>query len=186
MLNLKFDPFPVLYTERLVLRNVSKNDAGSIFKLRSDKKIMQFIDRPMATTEKDALNYIGVIALALQNKSGITWAISLKDDPALIGTIGFWRIESEHYRAEIGYMLHTDFHSKGITNEAMKVVLNYGFSVMQLHSVEANIKPGNIASMKLLEKNGFVQEAYFKENYFFNGEFFDSAVYSLLVQNFKL
>lgn len=186
MLNLKFDPFPVIYTERLLLRNVSKNDAADIFKLRSDKRIMQFIDRPMATTEQDAINYIGVIALALQNKSGITWAISLKDDPALIGTIGFWRIVNEHYRAEIGYMLHSDFQSKGLMHEAMKPVLDYGFNVMQLHSVEAHINPGNAASRKILEKNGFIKEAHFKENHFFDGKFFDSVVYSLLVQGFKL
>lgn len=186
MLNLNFNPFPVLYTERLMLRNITKNDASDIFKLRSDKKIMQFIDRPRATSEKDALNYIIIIEEALRSNHGITWAICLKNAPALIGTIGFWRIEHEHYRAEIGYMLHTDFHLKGLTHEALKTVLNYGFNTMQLHSVEANVKPGNIASIKLLEKNRFVQEAYFKENYFFNGEFFDSVVYSLLVQNFNL
>jgi ribosomal-protein-alanine N-acetyltransferase len=51
---------------------------------------------------------------------------------------------------------------------------------MKLHSVEANVNPSNASSIGLLEKCGFVREAYYRENYFYNGRFMDSAVYSLL------
>ncbi len=51
---------------------------------------------------------------------------------------------------------------------------------MNLHSIEANVNPGNTASIKLLEKNNFTREAYFKENYFYDGKFLDTAIYSLL------
>ena len=64
--------------------------------------------------------------------------------------------------------------------EAMAAVLGYGFSAIGLHSVEANVNPDNQASVRLLEKNGFVREAYFKENYYYNGVFKDSVIYSLL------
>ena len=62
----------------------------------------------------------------------------------------------------------------------MTSVLDYGFTTMLLHSVEANVNKDNAASMKLLAKNNFVREAYFKENYFYNGRFLDSVIYSLL------
>ena len=64
--------------------------------------------------------------------------------------------------------------------EAMDAVLEYGFKEMKLHSIEANVDPGNQPSIKLLEKKGFIKEAHFKENMFFNGSFLDSAIYSLL------
>ena len=64
--------------------------------------------------------------------------------------------------------------------EAVAAVLSYGFSAIKLHSVEANINPANVASKKLLEKNGFVQEAYFKENFYYNGRFMDAPIYALL------
>jgi ribosomal-protein-alanine N-acetyltransferase len=67
----------------------------------------------------------------------------------------------------------------------MKPVLDYGFNIMNLHSVEANVNPDNLASIKLLANNGFKREAYFKENYFYNGKFLDTMIYSLLVQNHK-
>jgi ribosomal-protein-alanine N-acetyltransferase len=51
---------------------------------------------------------------------------------------------------------------------------------MKLHSIEANVNPNNLSSIKLLERNNFIREGYFKENYFFNGKFSDSAIYSLI------
>ena len=89
-------------------------------------------------------------------------------------------MQKEHYRAEIGYVLHPAQQGKGIMDEAIKAVLQYGFETMKLHSVEANVNPANTNSMKLLEKNGFVKEAYFKENYYYNGKFIDSVIYSLI------
>src|SRR5690606_18725591 len=100
--------------------------------------------------------------------------------------IGFWRLLKEHYRGEIGYLLHPDFQGQGIMHEAFTPVLEYGFNKMNLHSVEANVYPANVSSKKVLEKNGFIKEAYFKENYFFNGEFTDTAVYSLVMNNAHL
>lgn len=180
MLDLNFDPFPIIETERLILREIKDTDANELFPLRADKNVMQFIDRPLAETIDDALKLIKIISDGHSNKESITWAITLKDNPELIGTIGFWRIEKEHYRAEIGYLLNPAQQGKGIMQEAIKVVLQYGFEKMKLHSVEANVNPSNSASIKLLEKNKFVREGYFRENYYYNGKFLDSAIYSLL------
>ncbi len=64
--------------------------------------------------------------------------------------------------------------------EALTEVLDYGFQVLKLHSVEGNVNPANDASIKLMERNGFAKEAYFKDHYFYNGKFMDTAIYSLL------
>ena len=180
MLNPNFYPFPELETERLLLRQVQDQDADDFFILRSDQTLMRYIDRPLASSITDAQHLIKKIHDSLIQNDGITWIITLKPDPGLIGTIGFWRIEKENYRAEVGYMLAVKWQDKGIMSEAMKEVLKYGFKEMNLHSVEANVNPANEASIRLLEKNQFIREAYFKENYFYNGKYIDSAIYSLL------
>jgi RimJ/RimL family protein N-acetyltransferase len=185
MLNLKFRPFPLIKTNRLILRQIKHSDLNEIFFLRSDVRVMKYLDRPAAKTTADADEFIQKIIESELKNEGITWAITLKTDPKLIGTIGFWRIQKDHYRAEIGYILHPDCWGKGIMQEALTEVIKYGFEVMKLHSVEANVNPGNSASIKLLEKNRFVQEAYYKENYFFNGKFVDSVIYSLLISDYK-
>ena len=180
MLQLNFNPFPKLFTERLLLREISAADVKEVFQLRSNKNVMQFIDRPLAQTTDDAMELIQKIADGHKKNENITWAITLQNLPKLIGTIGFWQIDKENYRAEIGYLLHPDEQGKGLMQEAIAMVLKYGFQFMKLHSVEANVNPANIASIKLLEKNKFNKEAFFKENYYYNGKFLDTAVYSLL------
>jgi ribosomal-protein-alanine N-acetyltransferase len=181
MLSLSFSPFPQLETERLWLRQMNESDAPALFALRSDKDLMKYLDRPPAQNPEEALALIKLVTNGLQKNESITWGIFPKNQPDLLhGTIGFWHIQKEHYRAEIGYLLHSSLHGKGIMHEAMKCVLNYGFANLHLHSVEANVNPANAASIRLLERNGFAREAYFKENYFYNGQFLDSAVYSLL------
>jgi ribosomal-protein-alanine N-acetyltransferase len=102
----------------------------------------------------------------------------------LIGYFGFWRIDTHHCRGEIGYALHPNYWEKGYMKEAAFKLIEYGFSEIRLHSIEANVNPNNIPSIKLLEKIGFKKEAYFRENFLFNNEFVDSVIYSLLERDF--
>lgn len=120
---------------------------------------------------------INKIIHAYQTKEGLSWALTVKGDDTMVGGVGFWRIIREHYRAEIGYSILPHLWNQGIMSEAVKEVVDFGFSVLGLHSIEANLHPGNIASIKILEKSGFVKEGYFKENYFFNGRFDDTLTY---------
>ena len=180
MLTLNFNPFPEISTQRLLLRAISPDDVNEIIDIRSNKETMKYIDRPLTVSIEDGLLLIKKITDHTAANEAITWAITLQNNNSLIGTIGFWKIDKEHHRAEIGYLLHSDHHQKGIMQEAISAVLDFGFATMQLHSVEANINPANEASKKLLKKNKFIQEAYFKENFFYNGKFLDSAIYSLL------
>jgi ribosomal-protein-alanine N-acetyltransferase len=180
MLSINFTPFPNLETERLTLRRVDKNDASPILELRSDVETMKYIPRPLLKSTEEALEHIALIDAKIENSEGINWAITLKNDSKLIGIISFYRIKPEHFRAEIGYMLLPDFSGKGIISEAINEVVNYGFNEMHLHSVEGIIDPNNLASAKVLQKNGFVKEAHLKENEFYEGRFLDNVIYSRL------
>lgn len=180
MLDINFTPFPNLETERLYLRRVAKEDVNEIFALRSNKETMQYIPRPLVKTEEDAMAHIAMMDEKIDNNEGINWAITLKNDSKLIGLIGHYRIKPEHFRAEIGYMLLPEFHGKGIIVEAIKETVKYGFEIMKLHSIEAVIDPKNLASEKVLQKSGFVKEAHFKENEYYEGRFLDSVIYSIL------
>jgi len=180
MLDINFSPFPNLETDRLLLRRVDSNDVNEIFAIRSDPETMKYIPRPLVENVEQAQAHIDMISDKIENNEGINWAITVKDHPKLIGIIGHYRIKPEHYRAEIGYMLHPDFHGKGYITEAIEKVVAFGFDKMKLHSIEAIIDPENIASEKVLEKNGFVKEAHLRENEYYNGRFLDTVIYSLL------
>jgi ribosomal-protein-alanine N-acetyltransferase len=180
MLTLNFTPFPNLETERLSLRRVDKDDVNEIFALRSDEKIMKYIPRPLAKTLEDALEHIATIDAKIDQNEGINWGITLKNSSKIIGIIGHYRIQTDNYRAEVGYILNPDYHNCGYISEAVKRVVSYGFNEMQLHSIEAVIDPDNAASEKVLQKCGFSKEAHFIENQFYDGRFLDTVIYSLL------
>jgi [ribosomal protein S5]-alanine N-acetyltransferase len=163
------------------LRQPMLTDAQDFFILRSNTLVMQYVNRPIAKNVEDAENLINKITDIINANEGINWCITLKDNPQkVMGNIGIWQLKKEDYRGEIGYMLHPDFWRKGIMQEAVEAVINFGFNQMQLHSLEAKINPSNSASAMLLEKNNFIKEAHFKEDCFWEGEFSDTVVYSLL------
>jgi [ribosomal protein S5]-alanine N-acetyltransferase len=181
MLEPRFSPFPILTTNRLLLRQITQADAAEIFELRSSPEVMKYIGKKKAQTIQDALDFIQAVQESLVADTGISWAIALLENPAkLIGYIGHWRLMREHYRSEIGYMLLPAYQKRGLMKEALLKVLDYGFNEMKLHSVEAHIYPKNTASANILESTGFIREGYFKENFFFEGVFDDTAVYSKL------
>lgn len=181
MLCPNFSPFPEIQTERLLLRRMTTNDAAEILYLRSSEDVMKYIDRERTKSIEDAKLFLDKIDVSVKTNNGIMWGITLKEEPGkLIGNIGYWRLIKEHYRAEVGYMLHPSYWKKGIMKEALLRVIDFGFDKMNLHSIEANINPGNAASAMLLESTGFIKEAYFKEDYFFNGAFHDTIIYSRL------
>jgi ribosomal-protein-alanine N-acetyltransferase len=185
MLEINFHPFKNLESNRLLLRRILKTDVDEIFELRSNPETMKFIPRPLAKTKEDALEHLETIDKNIENNNGINWAITLKGNPKLIGIIGHYRLKPENHRSEIGYMILPQYNGQGIVTEAIKLVLEYGFDDLQIHSIEAVIDPENRASERVLQKNGFVKEAHILENELWDGKFWDTVIYSILKRNFK-
>jgi ribosomal-protein-alanine N-acetyltransferase len=180
MLQLNFNPFPVLETVRLRLRALDKEtDTDALFEMRTSEDVMLYIKKPLQNRD-EVRQMVERVNNDHLNNEAISWGITLKEDDKVIGTIGFWRVDKAHHRAEIGYMLHPAYWRKGILNEALGCVMQFGFDTMGLHSIEGHTDPRNRASQSVLLKHGFVQEAYFKENYFFKGLFYDTVVFSKL------
>jgi|SRR6185436_18186841 len=180
MLEIKFNRFPVLESERLVFQQIVASDAPDIFELRTNEKVLRYSDRAPMKNMQEAMDMVKKISDSFENNEAIAWAMKLKETGKTVGHITFWRIIKEHHRAEIGYAMFPEYWGKGFMTEAIQRVIDYGFSEIKFHSIEANVNPNNQPSIKLLERVGFIREAYFKENYYFNGKFMDSAIYSLI------
>lgn len=180
-----FEQFPLLETKNLILREITDEDAEVIYRNYSDSDVMKYFGCELQNNISQAEEKIKRVKDDFNNGKGIRWAVCLKHDNKMIGSGGFWRILKEHLRAEIGYELSRTHWGKGIMKEALTAMINYGFEKMNLHSIEANLDPDNTGSVKLLEKLNFVREGYFKDSYYFKGEFTDTATYSLINDNRK-
>ncbi|MDR2275312.1 MAG: GNAT family N-acetyltransferase [Sphingobacterium sp.] len=159
---------------------LSTDPIDQLYSLRSDKEIMKYIPRSPATSRDEIVEFLQLTDEKIAANEMINWAITIKDLPTMIGTIGYYHIKTEHYREEIGYMLLPAFQGYGYITKAIAAVVKYGFNGMRLHSVEVVVDPANIASCKVLKKCGFIKEGYFKENEFYNENFLDTVVYSKL------
>jgi len=186
MLSISLHPFPVLNTNRLHLRSVKEGDAPEFYWLRNSKEVMKYIELPgFPTLEYAKSRILSLNESRLQNE-GISWAITLKENSeVLIGWILYKSIDLMNHRAEVGYLLHPDYWRKGIVQEALQAVLDFGFNTLNFHSLEAFVNPENEASINLLEKFGFVKEAHFRENFYSEGQFLDTGVYCLLKSDYK-
>lgn len=186
MINEKyFETFPQLETERLILRKQVLADAKDLQAIRSDERVMNFMDSERHTTLQHSEEFISENMKVYKDKKGIFWTLTDRSTNEFIGDFIFRKIDSKNSRAEIGYTLKPEFWGKGLMMEAMIEILRFGFTRLQLHSFEANINPENTSSKGLLLKMGFIKEAYFKENFYYDGKFLDSEIYSLLQKNFK-
>ena len=154
-MNRNFTPFPVLSTERLVLRQITLDDDKEIFFQRSDKAMNQYVGNPLATSIEDARSWITRINTAISNNESIAWGVTLKDDPKVMGGFCLWNLSEEHNRAEIGFGIFPDHQQKGYMHEVLQVGIRYGFGEMDLGIIEAYTHPQNVASIRVLEKNNF-------------------------------
>jgi ribosomal-protein-alanine N-acetyltransferase len=114
-------------------------------------------DIPLCKTIEEAQEFIKKINESIKNSECIYWGIAFKNETALIGTICLWQISEEELKAEIGFELLPKFQGIGLMREAVPVVLNYGFSEMNLQSIEGEVAPENIKSIKLMENFGFTK-----------------------------
>jgi ribosomal-protein-alanine N-acetyltransferase len=141
--------FPVLETERLILRQLTLNDTPDLFEYFSLEEVMEYYDLEHLNLWKmhNASFSISTVNLKKEKASAGPW---LKSNGKVIGTCGYHNWYREHFRAEIGYELNPLFWRQAYMKEAILPILTFGFESMRLHRVDAFIDPANISSEKLL------------------------------------
>ncbi len=149
MINRSFTPFPILKTDRLILRQLLISDDKELFALRSNEKVNKYLDRTPNKIIEDSQIFIETI---LKNQL-IYWAITMNNQ--LIGTICLFGFEDSSGKAEIGFELLPDFQGKGIMYEATSKVIEYSFEMIQLNLLEGFVHKENQPSRKLLKKLNF-------------------------------
>jgi len=175
--------FPIIETKRLVLRQVTTEDAADMFAYLSDQDVVKPMGLEPFETVKDVLDEIKWYASIYEEGTGIRWGITLKDSGKVIGSCGFLNRIPKHYRAEVGYEISKVYWGQGIASEALEAVVKYGYHHLQLERIEALIEPANVPSQKLVEKQGFKREGLLRHYEFARGKFDDLYMYSIIKED---
>jgi RimJ/RimL family protein N-acetyltransferase len=176
-------------TERLILRPMEMGDVKDLYEYQSNPEIVRLIPWPVRTNQQVAEAAEKVIS---SGKSELTQAgdyivlvWQLKSSGKVIGQSNMGLISAEHKTANIGWVTHQDYQSKGYAYEATKSLLAYAFTHFDLHRVIADIDTRTEISANLAKKLGMRCEATYIESEFFKGEWCNMWLYAILKREFS-
>jgi ribosomal-protein-alanine N-acetyltransferase len=172
--------FPELATERLRLRAPLPRDAAALLGILGDPEVTRYHNMPTLRTLAEAHAALERLQQRYTGRDAIRWAIELVEHGEMIGTVGLLRFDFEHRRAEVGYEIARRLWGRGLTPEAVAAVTRYGFSVLGLHRIEAGVLPGNDASVRVLQKLGFLEEGPRRDYLYSKDRFHSFRWFSLL------
>lgn len=169
--------FPIIETERILLRQFKESDLENVYKGLSHPEIIRYygVSYPTLESAKKQMDFFAKIE---KNQTGIWWAICSPGDETFYGAGGLNSLNKEHRKAEIGFWLLTDFWGKGIMREAMPIICNYGFENLGLHRIEGLVETNNINCKRTMAKLDFQHEGTMKDCEIKNGEFISLDIYA--------
>ena len=154
----------------LKLRPLRPEDAPTLSALANNKKIWDRVRDyfPYPYTESDAREFI---FSALESDPPLS--LAMESQGQFCGVVGLMpQTDVNRKTAEIGYWIGEPFWNQGLATEAVKQMCEYGFG-LGFARLQAGVFDFNQASMRVLEKNGFVREGIFRQAVYKNGRFWD-------------
>ena len=174
-----FDVFPVLETERLLLRELAAEDTPALFEIFRDHEVMRYYDVEPMTDIGAAGDLIAEMRQRHTDRRGIRWAITDKVEGSFLGTIGLNRIDVVAGAAVLGYELGRHAWRRGFATEAVRAVVKFGHDVVGVRRIEAAVMLGNEASVRVLCKVGFDDEGVLAGHGHWKGQYHDLRMFSL-------
>lgn len=179
MTGFDLNSFPILTTERLILREVVAEDAEDVLAFRGDAEVQQYNLVPMRDT-REALGLVRTMRGWYASGYAIQWGITLRDDGHVLGLCGLHDWSRHRRRAALGYDLVRSHWGRGIAGEATRAVLRFGFEGLDLEQFYALTATENARSIRVLQRLGFQFERVRPDNPWENdGRFRERAVYRL-------
>jgi len=174
------EQLPTLTTTRLSLRRIRDDDVDDFYAVYSDPKVMRYWSTPPLPNVEAAAKLIREIHAGIERRELLKWAIALRTNDRLIGSVTLFHPDFTHRRVEIGYALAHAHWRMGYMGETLEVIINFAFDDLNMHRIEADVDPRNTASVRTVERLGFQQEGYLRQRWQVNGEIQDALFFGLL------
>lgn len=167
-----------LETERLILRNITSDDANDIFEYSQNPNVGLNAGWKPHETILETRQIMNTIFIGQPNIFGIV----LKSNMRVIGSIGLIP-DPKRSNPDIkmlGYALGEPYWGNGYMTECVKMIIEYGFDMLNLSHISAYTYPHNTRSQNILKKCGFILEGTLTQSEkLFNGEIYDERCYIL-------
>lgn len=169
----------LIQTERLVLRPFNPSDAQMMFEhWAGDEANLTYLGWHAHTSVEETLQTLEGWQAQYSNPLYFKWAITLDDQ--VIGDISVVRMYEDISAAEIGYVLSKNYWGKSIMSEALKAVIHYLFTQVELNRIASRHDINNPASGRVMQKAGMQYEGTLRQSARNNQGIVDEAYYSIL------
>jgi ribosomal-protein-alanine N-acetyltransferase len=163
-----------LTSKRLTLRFLNEIDLLAIYEMHSNPEVMRYWSYPPWTDISQAHQMLLETQDGYLNGCALTLGIELNSDHRFLGTCSLFQFHFASRRAELGYALIRQYWGSGYMHEALQVLLSFAFQTLNQNRLEADIDPRNLASIKTIEKLGFLKEGHLRERWIVNDEISDT------------
>lgn len=171
-----------LHTSRLHLREISLADLLAVHRLHSLPEVDEFntlgIPDSLETTEQLLTDW-----LAQQRavpRTSYIFCVEREESNEFVGLVALNLGKVNFKNGEVWYKLLPDYWGQGLTTEAIAELLAFGFDHLHLHRIEAGCAVGNVASTRVLEKVGMVQEGRKRQVLPIRGQWVDNYWFAIL------
>ena len=174
---------PALEGRHVMLRALRPSDAASLHALLTAPEVARFVSAPPATVEA----FERFIVKANRQRSGtyICYAVTLKGNDTAIGMFQIREIEPGFQSAEWGFALGSAFWGTGVFKESAQLILQFIFTTLGVHRLEARASVRNGRGGRALQKMGAVQEGVLRKSFVLNGQHFDQVLYAILKDDWQ-
>lgn len=173
-------------SKRLILREFTPADIPAVDAYHAHPDYRRFLPWDEATHAKAEEFVLRCIAMAEEpRRTGHQFAITLQDG-TLIGSSGLKLNASHPYEGHFACELDPAHWGKGYGLETCRAVIDYGFGTLDLHRVYSQVIAEHRAGVRMLIAAGMQREGLFRENRFFNGHWWDTLSYGLIVRDWKV
>lgn len=180
---MRTDTQPTLTTQRLILRPFVLDDAPDVQRLAGDRAIADTTERiPHPYGDGMAEAWIATHPQQFRERKECTFAVVMKHGQQLIGGVSL-SLTMAHARGELGYWIGKPFWGQGYCTEAARAVVDYGFSGLGLHRIQARHLSRNSASGRVMAKLGMLHEGRLRGHTRKWDVFEDVDVYGLIRQS---
>jgi ribosomal-protein-alanine N-acetyltransferase len=171
--------FPVLTTERLLMRKFQPEDIQSVYKALSHPEVIRHYGVSYESLEatQEQMDWFAKIE---KEEKGFWWAVCNRHDQAFFGAVGFNNRSKEHRKTEMGYWLLPEYWGSGIIGEAGRAACDYAFREMSVHRIEAVVETENSNSKKIMARLGFELEGVMRDCEIKDGKFISLEMYAKL------
>ena len=179
-----FSKIPTLETERFTLRKLSMDDTDDMYEYACRADVTEYLTWSPHAEKSYTFEYLSYLQKRYKTGDFFDWAVVCHDTGKMIGTCGFTRFDFKNDSAEVGYVINPEFQGQGIATEVVGRVIRFGFENLALNRIECRFIPQNLASRRVMEKNGMTFEGIKREGVLVKGEHRDVGVCSILRSDF--